>query len=194
MNRKPTTMDILHTLLVVLAVLTLTLSESSEGATRALLMAMKTDESQTALSDEEHARLYFAYGSNLDEDQMAERCLTADKTGLAQIKGYRFVINRRGVASILESPEDVVEGVLWSISAQDERILDFYEGVATGHYIKKALLVEDIASGEFVEALVYVATESEFGTPRPGYLEQIIRAAEKHGFTEPYLRELRTWQ
>lgn len=194
MNRKPTTMDILHTLLVVLAVLTLTLSESSEGATRALLMAMKTDESQTALNDEKNARLYFAYGSNLDEDQMAERCLTADKTGLAQLKGYRFVINKRGVASILESPGDMVEGMLWSVSAQDEMILDLYEGVATGHYVKKNVLVEDLDSGEIVEALVYIATESELGTPRPGYLEKIIRAAEKHGFTEPYLRELRTWQ
>ena len=194
MNKNFTNSRIARTLFVVFMVFILLFGAGSASSKRALVIAMKTDEMQTILSDEENTRLYFAYGSNLDEGQMAERCLAATKAGLARIKGYRFVVNRRGVASIVESPGDAVEGVLWMISTQDEKILDLYEGVATGHYIKEDLVVEDIASGEFIEAFVYIAVESEFGTPRIGYLEKIVRAAEKHGFTESYLKELKTWQ
>lgn len=46
-------------------------------------------------------RLYFAYGSNMDEAaQMAERCPGAEVIGLATLPGYRFVINQRGVATL----------------------------------------------------------------------------------------------
>ena len=179
MNKNFTNSRIARTLFVVFMVFILLFGAGSASSKRALVIAMKTDEMQTILSDEENTRLYFAYGSNLDEGQMAERCLAATKAGLA---------------SIVESPGDAVEGVLWMISTQDEKILDLYEGVATGHYIKEDLVVEDIASGEFIEAFVYIAVESEFGTPRIGYLEKIVRAAEKHGFTESYIKELKTWQ
>lgn len=145
-------------------------------------------------SDVMGARLYFAYGSNLDENQMEQRCPTAILHGLARVNGYKFIINGRGVASLVESPEDIVEGVLWWIFPYDERALDWYEGVESGHYSGTTVQVEDLPSGETVEALVYVATDVDYGTPRLGYLEIIIRAAERHGLGADYLEELEGWQ
>lgn len=145
-------------------------------------------------NDQEQLILYFAYGSNLDEMQMEQRCPNASIHGRARIKGFRFVINGRGVASISDSPYDVVEGVLWGISASDELVLDWYEGVTGGYYGKKHLLVKDLTTGEMVEALVYIATDVEFGEPRPGYLEKIIKSAQNHGFEEDYLEELKAWK
>jgi hypothetical protein len=140
------------------------------------------------------SRLYFAYGSNLDEQQMEERCFTAAIYGLAYIEGYQFVINGRGVASISEKPQGIVEGVLWTITPSDERLLDWYEGVPSGYYMKDCLMVTDKTSGGMVEALVYISTDSDLGQPRPGYLERIIRAAEHHGLSESYVRALKGWK
>jgi gamma-glutamylcyclotransferase len=181
MHTKFLRIGVLPVLLGTLLV-TILLSEVSFG----LLAQEKPD-------NQEGTRLYFAYGSNLDEEQMAQRCLTASPQSVASIHGYRFVINTRGVASLVESPGDHVEGLLWGISFQDEQLLDLFEGVATGHYSKEELFVEERETGQVVKALVYIATESEPGTPRPGYLEKILKAAEKHGLSEAYVEELRKW-
>jgi len=42
-------------------------------------------------------KLYFAYGSNMDKDQMANRCPESNFAGTALLKDYRFIINRRGI-------------------------------------------------------------------------------------------------
>lgn len=148
----------------------------------------------TDVDGEPPPSFYFAYGSNLDTKQMKLRCPTADLHGLARMMGYKFVINERGVASVVESSEHAVEGLLWKIFPHDECLLDWYEGVAGGYYIKERLDVEDLTRGEMVEALVYIATDKDLGGARPGYLEKIIQAARQHGFTEKYLQELQSWK
>ena len=37
-------------------------------------------------------KLYIAYGSNMDEEQMAFRCPTATLVGTAIVEGYRDVV------------------------------------------------------------------------------------------------------
>lgn len=46
-------------------------------------------------------RRYFAYGSNMDRQQMRGRCPGAVLLGTARLPGYRFIINRAGVASVV---------------------------------------------------------------------------------------------
>ena len=86
--------------------------------------------------------LYFAYGSNLQLSQMRKRCPESRYMGVAYLHGYKFQINQRGYANIIPSPDDVVAGLCYLLSAEDERRLDVNEGVAFGAYEKEMLDVE----------------------------------------------------
>ena len=66
-------------------------------------------------------RLYFAYGSNMNPAQMLSRCPHSKAVAKATVKGYKLAINSRGVATIVKSENSRVSGVVWKISASDER-------------------------------------------------------------------------
>ena len=75
--------------------------------------------------------LYFAYGSNMDLDQMAFRCPDGEVVGVVRVDDYRLTFcgnSSAGVATILPQVGSHVDGVLWRISQKDEKNLDFYEG------------------------------------------------------------------
>lgn len=66
--------------------------------------------------------LYFAYGSNLNLDQMARRCPDAEPVGRVRLDGYRLAFRRTGggYLTILPDKGNHVDGLLWKVSAQDE--------------------------------------------------------------------------
>ncbi len=132
-------------------------------------------------------RLYFAYGSNMNPCQMAERCPAAEWLGRAVFKGSRFVINRRGVATLVRDRRTSTFGVLWRITPECEAALDRREGVARGLYGKWFAWVID-ADGRRRKALVYVDPVKEAGLPRPGYLEKILAGARLAGIPERNFR------
>ncbi|TDZ54365.1 hypothetical protein CTRI78_v006385 [Colletotrichum trifolii] len=85
--------------------------------------------------------LYFAYGSNLHIAQMAERCPGSSFKGKATLAGWRWQINKRGVANVIRvDPKDssscAVEGLVFSVTPKDLRSLDRSEGVSRGFYQK----------------------------------------------------------
>ena len=77
-------------------------------------------------------RLYFAYGSNINLEQMAVRCPAAQVVGPAVLDGYELLFrgNRRGtgVATIEPLAGSQVHGLLWMLTPECERSLDVYEG------------------------------------------------------------------
>ena len=137
-------------------------------------------------------RLYFAYGSNMDEEQMRNRCPDATTVRTARLLNYQFIINSRGVATVVPDGSSAVHGVLWRITAECEAKLDEYEGVEWGTYTKKKLGVK-AEDGQTIEALVYVARDSEPGEGRDGYMERIAAAAGHQGLPAAYIEELRSW-
>ncbi len=71
----------------------------------------------------EHA-MYFAYGSNMNLDQMAYRCPAAEAVCTAKLEGYELFFAGRpgnGVASIRPKQGGAVEGVLWKITEACEK-------------------------------------------------------------------------
>ena len=135
---------------------------------------------------------YFAYGSNMNNEQMKHRCPTAVPNGVAKLLKHRFLINTRGVASVEPDKKADVYGVLWNITPADEAVLDQYEGVASGLYLKRVLDVQiDV---RVVPALIYVATTNHYGSPRRGYLETIVRGATDNGLPPEYVAALQTWR
>ena len=62
---------------------------------------------------------YFAYGSNLNFEQMAYRCPEATVVGTAKLDGYELAF-RRGYLTILPKEGASVEGLIWSVTDHDE--------------------------------------------------------------------------
>ncbi len=137
-------------------------------------------------------RLYFAYGSNMEQEQMNRRCRSHQLAGNARLDGYRFRINGRGVATIVPEDGAVVHGLAWSISRQDEAGLDVCEGVAGGLYRKEHVEII-LADGDRAMALVYVASDSSKGKFWSEYVNRIIKAAKVRGLPPEYIQELKTW-
>ncbi|MEZ5143284.1 MAG: gamma-glutamylcyclotransferase family protein [Acidimicrobiales bacterium] len=131
---------------------------------------------------------YFAYGSNLDASQMANRCPGAVPGEVARLDGWAFRIGHRGVATIEPATGGVVWGGLWTVTDAHLAALDVAEGVAIGRYRRERLLVR--AGTTPIEAVVYVEDFVEAGPPRTGYLERILRGAEQFGLPATYRAEL----
>ena len=127
---------------------------------------------------------YFAYGSNLDEDQMNDRCPGAKAKGVIRLDNYEFFIDTRGVASIRPNKGKAVYGLRYDISDKDEESLDRHEGVPKCY--TKTKLPE-------IGCFCYVSTSPQGNIPRPGYVEKIIKAAENHKLPEQYINELKSW-
>jgi len=136
--------------------------------------------------------LYFAYGSNMNVDQMAERCPGADCLGVAELRDHAWMISLRNVATVRFSPGRIVYGVLWSIAPGHEQTLDRFEVVARGNYGRHWFPVVR-RGGEVVTPLIYIDHRAIPGTPKPGYVERVVAGAQAHGLPEAYVRELLAW-
>lgn len=119
-------------------------------------------------------QLYIAYGSNLNEAQMAYRCPTAKPIAKSWLHDYRLVFQGHPYnahANVIPEEGQEVPVVIWEISARDEAFLDRYEGVEGGYYTKEYMEVE--VDGEMKKALIYIMTPHNFGSPSTGYLGTI---------------------
>jgi gamma-glutamylcyclotransferase (GGCT)/AIG2-like uncharacterized protein YtfP len=134
-------------------------------------------------------RTYFAYGANMHGIEMAERCPEAELIGPAVLKGYTFRIAKGGYGTVVGDAAGVVHGVLWTISPDDERSLDEYEGVPQGLYKKMNVNVEQ-PDGAAVNAFAYHAADETPGNPNPGYLETVLVAARSQQLPEEYVAKL----
>ena len=135
---------------------------------------------------------HFAYGSNMDPERMHQRCPDAADPRVAALAEFRFAISALGVANIVPAEGAQVHGVLWTVSQRDLENLDRLEGVAEGPSQRRSLVVE-AASGERVDAVVYMAPDARTGPPKEGYLERILRGARIARLPEGYITELEQW-
>jgi gamma-glutamylcyclotransferase (GGCT)/AIG2-like uncharacterized protein YtfP len=128
---------------------------------------------------------YFAYGSNMGTQQMAQRCPDNRKIGHARLPGFRWIISTGGCATVVESPGEEVEGLLFEISESDERSLDRHEGVALGTYRKVELPA--LHGGRVVPALVYMDPVTTEGQARQEYIARINVALDGAGLSDAYI-------
>ncbi|CAD0090557.1 unnamed protein product [Aureobasidium vineae] len=158
--------------------------------------------------------IYFGYGSNLWQHQMHMRCLTSEYLGIARLDNYRWMINDRGYANVVQvkppsSSEpnyaNVVYGLVYSLQPADEENLDINEGVPVA-YTKEDLPVSfwpkekddepiDIHKpAKKQDMLVYISrkhvTDSE---PKHEYIYRMnmgINDALKEGVPKEYVQEV----
>lgn len=115
-------------------------------------------------------QLYFAYGSNINLEQMAWRCPGAEVFGPAVLEGYELLFrgnSRRGsgVATIAPKKGSRVYGLLWKITPGNEQSLDIYEGYPS-LYEKETLLVRTPNSKSWA-VMAYVMTDERIRVPSP---------------------------
>jgi len=128
---------------------------------------------------------YFAYGSNLWRAQMRRRCPEHRLCGRGVLPDYRWLITARGYASVVEAAGDAFHGLVYDLSAADERALDGYEGVRAGHYRKATLPVE--VEGKRKDCLVYMDPVREEGAPQAEYVDRINRGLADAGLPADYV-------
>ena len=127
-------------------------------------------------------KLYFAYGMNTNKDEMAYRCPTAIPMGKAVLPGYRFEF--KSFATIVPSPGETVEGVLWTITESDELALDILEGYPE-FYDKKHVKVQQ---GIDYIAMTYIMNPREKGyAPSDGYYSMVSEGYQTFGLSQQQL-------
>jgi len=126
--------------------------------------------------------LYFAYGSNMHNASMAERCPKAENLGPAILKDWG--LRARHCADIEPAPGEEVHGVVWSVTRECIKNLDWYESVPV-FYIKKWVDVTMEGCVAPVKALVYVMIPevvAEGDEPfAPGYAHLCADGAKENG-------------
>ncbi len=137
-------------------------------------------------------RLYFAYGSNINLDQMAHRCPDARVVGPVVLEGYELLFRGGGVATIAPKEGEKVTGLLWSITPECERSLDQYEGYPR-FYDKRKVTVRD-AQGRSLSVMAYVMDERfrEPMLPSDSYYNGILEGYRQNGLPVAELK--RAWE
>lgn len=136
-------------------------------------------------------RLYLAYGSNLNLQQMENRCPTAKVVGKTFLRGWSLWFRgsgRNAVATIEHRRGFKIPALVWEIQPLDEAALDRYEGYPY-LYHKETLRVT--VDGHRRYAMVYIMNEEHrrYGTPSERYINIIRDGYEAAGFDKAVLDE-----
>ena len=161
-----------------------------------------------------HATPYFGYGSNLWLHQMEVRCPDSKYMGVARLNGYRWMINQRGYANVVQISEvaeakvpttNVSYGLVFSLQETDEQRLDGNEGVPIA-YTKEYLSTEFwpapkdgkpvnlTSTPESKELLVYINRDmTQDDEPKREYIYRMnmgIKDAVKAGVPQDYVNKV----
>ncbi len=118
--------------------------------------------------------LYFAYGSNLNHNQMEKRCPGSKYIQNYTLKGYKLYFSHKtsysvyGHANIIKNKRNSVQGALWNITKNDELVLDGYEGVGYNYYQKEYFKFKN------KKVLVYIQKKYFLQKPSSNYFHTII--------------------
>ena len=118
---------------------------------------------------------YFAYASNLNRKQIAERAPDSKPKFIATLPNYKLIFTgwsrqrQGGVASIAPHKGEKVIGAVYEISEKDLRRLDGYEGYPTVYDRRKVAVWTE--TNEPIEAVTYIKTDQSKETkPSAEYL------------------------
>ena len=124
-------------------------------------------------------KLYAAYGSNLNTEQMYTRCPGAIPMVGGILQDYKLVF-RRGFLTVEPEKGQQVQIGIWRITEYDERRLDLYEGCP--NFYRKETVKVTIGSSE-QECLIYIMQDGfPIEKPSRGYLKTVLEGYEYFRF------------
>lgn len=153
--------------------------------------------------------LYFAYGSNMDSDDLIRWCARNScevpkfsDTEPAILKKYKLDFNyfstfrQSGAANIMPESSQSVYGLVSEISDADMAIVSKKEGFPA-YYEKINITVETLAGATMHDVITFKAAiareKSSFQPPSRYYLDLILANARKHGFPSHYIQKLESF-
>lgn len=141
---------------------------------------------------------YFAYGSNMDQKQMKERCPNSKLIGKGVLNEYKLAFTiysqkrRCGCADIVASPNKEVWGLIYSLTAADLIKLDRFERTPD-NYRRIHLEIEDESGNKLkVETYEVVNKTTTDLKPSKDYLSKITKATKEFSFPDSYKKMLET--
>lgn len=141
--------------------------------------------------------LYFAYGSNMNEDELKMRGITILKAEKALLKKYKIALTRNattrggGVLDIIPN-YDVVEGVLYELNDADRGKIDGKEGGRVGAYEPITVDIETEDGKVLNDILTYqVCRKENPPVASQEYKDSVLRGACKHGLSVEYRTKLK---
>ena len=133
--------------------------------------------------------LYIAYGSNLNLEQMAQRCPTAKVVGATTLHDYQLLFRGQhggSVATVEPMKGSSVPVLVWEITPTDETALDRYEGFP---FLYRKEKVKVRLGKRNVETMVYIMNEGRpLGTPSCYYYSVILEGYKSAGFDVAILK------
>ena len=133
---------------------------------------------------------YLAYGSNLNKNQMNERCPGAEPDGVFVLKKARLFF--RFYADIIPSQNSSIQLGVWKIKKNHEKALDRYEGYPK-YYEKIYWTIKQKKNN--LPALIYFMNKthrhySHNGTmPSNSYVETIRQGYRDFGLNAKYIND-----
>lgn len=140
---------------------------------------------------------YFAYGSNLDPNQMKERVGKCDISERSYIEGYKLVFNVfsknwNGWAANIKKTKvssDIVYGVIYQITDEQLKIL-------TSKYEHKepipiSVKLENGKEKTDVKAYVWPKEESSHEPPE-AYRNKIVQGLSQHGYSTNIIEKVKS--
>jgi gamma-glutamylcyclotransferase (GGCT)/AIG2-like uncharacterized protein YtfP len=129
---------------------------------------------------------YFAYASNLNRRQMAERCPEAKPKFTATLPNWKLIFTgwsrewHGGKASIKPHKGEKVSGAVYEVTEKDLKLLDKYEGYPDVYNRINVVVFTD--AGDAIKATTYVKVQqSEATKPSQEYLATIRQGYEDWG-------------
>lgn len=141
----------------------------------------------------------FSYGSNMDPEQLSDRCTRWDGDGLvARLEGWRWGINKRsrtagGCAGIAPEAGSHCWGVVHHLDPNDMEELDAREGAGTGRHYERESVTVTTSAGERFTVLTYVPVpqaRSEGLVATAAYAKRILRGADHWELPSPWRQTL----
>jgi gamma-glutamylcyclotransferase (GGCT)/AIG2-like uncharacterized protein YtfP len=138
--------------------------------------------------------LYFAYGSNLDVEQMEVRCPGSRPLVRARLHDHRLAfthLSRRwggGAADIVPEQGESVWGALYELDREHLESLDRFEG----GYDSLVVRVDSEGAAPYSARTYTVRVKGEY-SPTEEYLQKMLRWGSRWGLPESYLSRLRSF-
>lgn len=134
-------------------------------------------------------RLFAAYGSGLNREEMARYCPTAKLICTNELKNYRLAFhgNRASALATIEKEKGGnVPVLLWEISTQDEMALDRWIGVPA---LYRKATIKVCRDGALVDALIYILNSGKSqNKPSAFYYSTLLEGYRAAGFDTEILK------
>ena len=144
--------------------------------------------------------LMFSYGSNTATSYLRDYCPSAEPVMRAVLPNFWIQFRRYstdlngGISTIMETPGDMVRGMLFSVPGREIDELDILEDVPIGLYIREGYMVLGEDNNWYNAQLYRVANPEGPFPPSRQYVAYMIEGAKEQGQPADYIARIEAFQ